>query len=136
MRPARAIWVALGVLGLAWLAVVLRDRGPAGLPYYPGCMFRKWTGLNCPGCGMTRASYAVLHGDLATAFAMNPLGMVVLPLALVGIALELAGWVRGRPPSYRLSLGTRGTWALVVLVFVYWIARNLPWWPFTLLAPG
>jgi hypothetical protein len=24
----------------------------------------------------------------------------------------------------------------MILLPAYWIARNLPWWPFTLLAPG
>jgi len=136
MRSGRAVWLALGVLGLAWAAVLLRERGPGGLPFLPGCLFRKWTGLSCPGCGMTRASHAFLNGEIAAAFQFNPLGMVLLPLAMLGIALELIGWVRGKPPAYRLNFGVRGTWAIVVAVFAYWILRNLPWWPFTLLSAG
>lgn len=30
-------------------------------------------GLPCPGCGMTRAWFAVLGGDIVKAFAMNPM---------------------------------------------------------------
>ena len=45
-----------------------------------GCPFRIVTGWDCPLCGGTRMGSALLHGDVATAFAFNP-------LALIGIAL-------------------------------------------------
>ena len=38
-----------------------------------GCIFRFFTGVACPGCGMTRAWLAVLRGDLAAAIAYHPL---------------------------------------------------------------
>ena len=42
---------------------------------------------------MTRAAAAILHGDLAAAFRYNPVGFVLLPLALVGLVPEWLGWV-------------------------------------------
>lgn len=39
----------------------------------PGCLFRRFTGLPCPGCGMSRAWLAVLRGDIAVALAYHPL---------------------------------------------------------------
>ena len=84
---------------------------------------------------MTRAAHAALHGDVANAFYFNPLGMVLLPLAMVGVGIEIAGWVRGRALPFRLNVGARGGWVIVVLLVSFWIMRNLPWWPFRLLAP-
>lgn len=136
MRSGRALWVALGVLALAWAAVELRARGPGGVPFLPGCLLRQTTGLLCPGCGMTRACHAVLNGRVGEAFRLNPLGMVLLPAALIGIGLGLLGWVRGRPLGWHFNPGARGSWAIVVAVLAFGILRNLPWWPFTLLSPS
>lgn len=84
---------------------------------------------------MTRATFAALHGNLATAFRYNPLGMMLMPLALAGLGLELAGWVRGKPLRWRLRGGVRAAWFLIAAVLAFWILRNLPWWPCPLLAP-
>ena len=84
---------------------------------------------------MTRATYATLHGDLERAFRLNPLGMILLPIALLGISLEVAGWVRGKPLPFTFKLKRNSGWALLYLILAYWVLRNLPWWPFTLLAP-
>lgn len=135
MRRDRALWVAGGGLVVACAAFLLYQNGPGGLPWLPECTFRRWTGLNCPGCGMTRAAHATLHGRIAEAFRFNPVGMVLLPLAALGIALEIIGWIRGKPLPFRLNVGAVGAWILVGIVLGFWILRNLPFWPFTLLSP-
>jgi len=84
---------------------------------------------------MTRAAYALLHGRLGEAFRFNPVGMVILPLVLAGVGIEILGWVRGRPLPFRLSVGRNGAWALAAVVIGFWILRNIPGWPYNLLAP-
>ena len=136
MRTGRALLVALAALGLVVAAVYLRERGVAGLgSWYPGCLFRKTTGFLCPGCGMTRAADATLRGELAMAFRYNPVGMVLLPLGLLGVGIELSGWVRGRAAPVRWLPGRWVSFLLAGLVLGFFILRNLPWWPFTYLAP-
>lgn len=96
-------------------------------------MFHALTGYYCVGCGMTRALHALVHGDLVRAFGMNPLAMLLLPLAPLLVA-HAQGWrPRLLEPLMRVALKP-GMW--LVLLPVYWVARNLPWYPFTLLAPG
>lgn len=136
MRPDRALFVALGVLALAVAACLLYQNGPTGLAWLPNCKFNEFTGLHCPGCGMTRAAHATLHGRIGEAFRFNPVGMILLPLAVVGLAIEIGGWVREKPLPFRLSVGVRGAWVIVWVIAGFWILRNLPWWPFTLLAPA
>lgn len=121
----RALWVALAMLVLAGGAYILRETGGAG--WMPGCVFRKTTGFDCPGCGMTRATYATLHGDIFQAFQYNPLGMVLLPVALLGIGIESAGWVRGKPFPFRLRTGKWGGTILVAIILAWWVLRNLFW---------
>jgi Protein of unknown function (DUF2752) len=130
----RALIVVLGVLVAALLAFQLMRCGPHA-SWLPGCMLHRLTGLHCPGCGMTRAAHATLGGDLAAAFRFNPLGMVLLPLAIVGIGFELAAWVRGKPLGFTPRIGGRWAWVVVFLIIGFWILRNIPAWPCTLLAP-
>ncbi len=49
--------------------------------YRFGCPIRFFTGICCPGCGMTRAVFELLRLDFASAFKMHPL-VFLLPLAI------------------------------------------------------
>lgn len=124
--------LVLGILAiLVWGAWQLRVHGPGGVPFLPGCHFRRWTGLDCPGCGMTRATSAALNGRFQDAFFLNPLGMLLLPVALIGLMPEIWNWVS--TPKNRVSWHLRpGFWTtrlIVVAIFAFWLCRNLPWWP-------
>ena len=135
MRHGRwALLVAVTLL-CGVTAVWLYQRGPGLDGMTAGCVFHKATGLHCPGCGMTRATYALMHGDVGAAFRLNPVGLILFPVALALTGLEAVAWARGRPWPVRLVPGPRIAWALVALVIGFWILRNLPWWSFTLLAP-
>jgi len=125
-------WLAAaGVSGIVFLKFFAWPRW-AGL--LPACSFRRLTGLLCPGCGGTRCTNHLLHGDLAGAFAMNAAVVVLLLVAvtLVGIAV-VREW-KGRPDALPLIPGWLA-WSLAIFVIAFGVTRNLPWWPFTLLAP-
>ena len=134
VRPASALAIATllaaAVVGI-WL---LRNYDP-NLPnnFFPPCMFKAFTGFHCVGCGLTRALHALVHGDIAGAFAMNPLAILVLPLMPL-MVLDARGLTPGRLKPFMSVVMTPKLW--LVLLPAYWIARNLPWWPFTWLAPG
>ena len=129
------IWPALALAAAAAAGAVLLwfvDPHQAGNPL-PPCPSRWLTGLFCPGCGSTRALHALLHGDLPGALAMNPLLVVSLPAVAV-LALD---WLRMLPATLAplaTRLGHARAWAIVLIT--YGIARNLPWPPFSWLAPG
>lgn len=126
----------LAALVLTGLAAALHQLGPDLGGFGPGCLLHRWTGLYCAGCGMTRAAWHLLHLQPLAALRMNPLLVLLLPLLAAGLALELAAWVRGpQRPTPRLRLGWPATVALVAVLLAYGVVRNLPWWPFTLLAP-
>lgn len=52
------------------------------------CIFKKITGLDCPGCGMTRAILALLDGDIYQAFRWNMLVFILAPLIALYLVLE------------------------------------------------
>jgi hypothetical protein len=51
----------------------------------PNCIHRKLLGIECPGCGMTRAIYSILHSDLKNALRLNFAAVFVFPLLVVEI---------------------------------------------------
>lgn len=129
----RVTVVVGALLALAAAALLLYSRGPSGIPM--PCLLHEFTGMHCAGCGMTRATHAALEGRVLEAFRFNPLGVILLPVAFLALIPEVLGWIRDRPPKWRLAIGWRGSVALVALVIGYTVLRNLPWMPFTLLAP-
>jgi hypothetical protein len=114
--------------------VYLRLFNPAGSNLYPSCPFYAWTGFYCPGCGTLRGLHQLLHGHLAAAFGLNPLMVLMLPLMIyVFISYALVG-IRGRGlPG--LFLPPPLIWALFWILMSYWVLRNIPLYPFNLLAP-
>lgn len=128
-------WVAPAAVGVAGLAgcVALAVLDPATRDALsPGCPFRALTGWDCPGCGGTRALYALLHGDVFAAAGHNALTLILLPV----LVWAWAGWLqvglgrRAAVPMLRPKLSM----ALAVIFVVFMVVRNLPWLPFAHLA--
>jgi len=106
---------AIGAAG-GW---ILFHYPPASTPFYPKCTFYVLTGLQCPGCGTTRALYQLVHGHVREAFALNPLLFAILVCAL----FALPSFVRGETPRFmtRPWFG----WGSFVVVTGWWVVRNL-----------
>lgn len=124
-------WLAAtGALGFPGL----RFAWPSWSTALPECTIRRFTGLHCPGCGGTRCTVHLLHGEVGAALAMNPL---VVLLAALGAATVIYGVIRewkGEPRPLPL-LPSWVAWGLALTVIGFGVLRNLPWWPFTLLVP-
>jgi hypothetical protein len=114
------------LLGLAFgaVATAVFAFDPERVRIYPVCPFHQWTGLWCPGCGTTRALHQLLHGNLAAAFRFNALSMALLPVA--GYLI-----VRGDASTLKPTW----IWVLLVAIVAFGVLRNIPAYPFTLLAP-
>ncbi len=126
-----------GACGLLLALALLYRTPPEQSRFSPPCMFHKVTGLHCPGCGATRAVYALLHGRPSDAVRKNVLFIAALPFIAFWAVRSMGRFVRGvpSPPSSGAVMRPRVAMAIVVAVFAFAILRNLPWPPFTLLAP-
>jgi len=130
-RYVLAIPAALAAGVATWVLWRFDPNLPGNL--FPPCVFLTLTGWYCAGCGITRALHALVHGDVLTALRMNVLAMGLLVM-LPFVAAWHAGWKPSRlQPVARLF---SSPWWWGSLMFGFWIARNLPWFPFTALAPG
>lgn len=119
---------------LAGAAVYIAMHDPtAGGSLLPACPLHELTGLWCPGCGLTRATNAILRGHIGAAFGYN----ILFPFFLGAIVLGWLAWMRsalGRAPIRwvtRLTPWSGGVVFAVLLVFG--VLRNLS--PFAALAP-
>jgi hypothetical protein len=132
-KRQRARWVLLllAAAALGLLAWVVYALGP-GSKLLPRCVFHEVTGLHCPGCGMTRATHALFHGCFLEAIDSNPLLVItpIIALMVTWSCLAWAGLVKAPP-----QLGQRLMWTVAIVVIGFGVLRNLPWWPFTWLAP-
>lgn len=133
LTPAHYRWTTrvLAVL-IAIGLVLLYFYNPTKYGFYPICEFHHLTGWNCPGCGGTRALYALLHGHLQIAFHDNALFL----LCLAAGSLRF-GWLRllqrrGQPD--RPFFSPWMAWTLLVLTLAFGVLRNLP--GFAWLAPS
>jgi hypothetical protein len=61
------------------------------------CPCRLVLGVPCPFCGLTHSLLAAGQGDLAHAFALNPLGLVA-PLVAVALLVALVRALRADVP--------------------------------------
>lgn len=133
-----SLLVLTGVTLLGAVLFIYRIN-PEKNPFVPACSFYYFTGLYCPGCGMTRALHAALHCHFSEAFSYN----AMWPVITMFIAAALYIWFyylwAGKNPftSINRFLGKHpeAGWIFVTVLFTFWIMRNIPVFPFTLLAP-
>ena len=120
--PHAPIGAACGLaLATAYVAAVDPEQGAL----LPRCPFHALTGWWCPGCGMTRATHHLVHGDVAGAVRFNAL----LPAVIALITLAWLDWyarsagrralVRGRLPSWAPTVG-------IAVAVAFAVVRNLP----------
>ncbi|MDR2871359.1 MAG: DUF2752 domain-containing protein [Xanthomonadaceae bacterium] len=131
-RIAVLALVAATGAGAGWWLFLRFDPHAADSPF-PPCLFYSLTHYYCVGCGITRALHALAHGHIGQALAMNPL-FVLLLLVSPLVAADMLGWRSRHLQPLMRWFSAPAFW--LILLPAYWVARNLPWFPFTALAPG
>lgn len=131
MTHARADAFRLGVVALALApSAVLIGSSLTGHPLTGGadlCLLHSFTGAWCPLCGATRATTALLAGDLSTALGYNPFALLADAwLASLVVRTGLSWW-RHRHGEASRALGGRAEWLTVTVALVaFTIVRNAP----------
>ena len=101
---------------------------PSTHQFFPSCAFHEVTGLYCPGCGSTRFLHSLLQGDIAAALGYNPLAVLAMPVLAAGLFLPTE---MCRKWAYHPATG----WTMLFVILAFGLLRNLPAFPFSLLAP-
>ncbi|MBQ9446282.1 MAG: DUF2752 domain-containing protein [Victivallales bacterium] len=123
-RQLQILAIPAAILLIAALAAVYAmEPGNTVQRFMPRCPFHEVTGMHCPGCGGTRAVHALLHGHPLKALRYNA---ILLPMGICTLLI----WKYPKLQYYKPFAFT------VAAVFIlFFICRNLPFYPFTLLAP-
>jgi hypothetical protein len=115
--------ILLGAMGIG-AGAVLFFFDPGTHAFYPVCLFHAMTGLNCPGCGMTRALSALLHGNFLLALKDNVLFVLTLAGLLIWGARLALQKLRNRPVTFNVP--PKFLWTFLALALVFGVLRNLP----------
>ena len=130
LKGSRCTEIALGaaicvfcVLGTA--AVALIDPSGRFGALFPGCLFYRLTGLQCAGCGLTRAAHALLRGDLCAAWRFNPMIYPAVPLGAYCLAAYIIRLFTGRDvlPQPKVSPGAFACVCAGIVLFT--VLRNI-----------
>ena len=118
-------WIQYGIFAvlLGVGAGLLFYFNPAQESFFPPCPVYASTHLYCPGCGSLRALHALSHGHILVALRLNSLMVISIPI-LVWMWFRPAWMFRPKMP-----------WIIFSILIGYGVLRNLPCWPFHLLAP-
>ncbi len=132
VRGGLLLLVAVGLGFGVYLLIVVP---PTDDSFYPRCQLHTLTGLHCPGCGTTRSLHALVHGHIAQALAYNALAFIVIPIVGFALVRSLWTWYRALPTPNGIRGNPVWPWLIAAILLTYGVLRNLPWYPFSLLAP-
>lgn len=124
-RLIKAIAATLALITIAVSAGLLMGYSGVRIP----CIFNVITGLNCPGCGNTRAVLALLRLDFSRAFSVNALFPVEFGYLLYMYGLLCFNYIKkgkvsfNSPPSWRWIDITA-----LVLIVGWGVVRNIFGW--------
>lgn len=118
--------IAVGVFVIAWIP-------PMENAWLPSCPFLKVTGLYCPGCGSTRASHFLLKGEFLKSLRYHPFILPLLPM--MGLLFYRFFYESITEKEWHLPGLRFFSLALLILLLVFWILRNIPLVFFDLLRP-
>ncbi len=91
---------------------------------YPACPIHQLFGIDCPGCGATRALAALLRGRLAEALRLNALFVLLLPAVVAFVfetycrAIHTEAFRWPAPPAQAL-------YAIFAATAIFTLVRNL-----------
>lgn len=99
------------------------------------CTIHELTGIHCPGCGTGRALTAIVHFRFFTALRCNAPIVLLLPLLGWYSFCGYMSYVFGVKNLPRFDVKPWMAYMIIAVIAVYCILRNIPVFPFTLLAP-
>jgi Protein of unknown function (DUF2752) len=125
-RSERLRGPLLSAATLAAATLALHVRDPHVSHSWGVCPLYALTGLYCPGCGGLRGVNDLTNGHIGQAASSNLLLVLALPFAAFLFARWTYGAWTGREVRAVPVVPKAAATALIVLMVVFTVARNLP----------
>ncbi|MBI5361360.1 MAG: DUF2752 domain-containing protein [Planctomycetes bacterium] len=129
----KAFWPAVLVF-VIFCAIILFLFDPLKYRFYPPCIFHAATGLYCAGCGSLRGLHQLLTGHPLKALGFNPLMVLTAVIMAYSFITAIIRRFTGRAMPFN-NIPALWTWIFFGAVLLFWFLRNLPFYPFSMLAP-
>lgn len=102
--------------------------------FYARCTFKNITGHDCPGCGGQRSVHHLLHFEIGQALRYNTFLVLFSPYILLLIFYEVRWffWKIQKPSNFFTS--NKMLWIFLAALLLFGIIRNIPAYPFSMLA--
>lgn len=89
------------------------------------CFFPVFLHLYCPGCGGTRAVRYLMNGQIVSSFLAHPIVLYLLALYLQCLGMSVYDVFVKRDGVMRVRIYMWQLWALLGIVLVFFVVRNL-----------
>lgn len=120
--------ILLGVLSLYFF------WNPSEHNIFPKCPFYSYTGIYCAGCGSQRAIHQIMNGHIITGIRHNYLLIIVFIVLSYKAILFILNKVYNKS-YFDIFHKPVATKIILAIVLLFWILRNIRFFPFTELAP-
>ena len=124
------------ITAMGFIYIYLFDPEKNG-ELFLSCPVYRFTGFYCPADGNTRALHALVHFDIFGMLKNNllfPFLLFILAWLFIGEYLHLL--LRRRILWFPKQFKLRWVWIGVSVAVLFTVLRNIPVYPFSLLAPG
>lgn len=123
------------IFGSVILAIFYFFTNPNEVNFLPECPLYFTTGIYCAGCGSQRATHQLLNFNILGVLQQNAL--YLMGLLLFGYHLIVSGInTVFKKNMYNFVYHPKTPLIILATIIVFWIFRNIPYYPFNLLAPN
>ncbi len=113
----KKLLIFISAIALAAAAIYVYFHDPSVTPFIP-CVFNLFTGLKCPGCGITRAIYSLMHFDILSAIKFNALFIFTLILGVMYLIAKIR--------DHKFQIKIQWVYFYIVIMIIFTICRNIP----------
>ena len=104
----------------------VHEKTGFGIP----CPIHELTGFYCPGCGITRLLFALIHGHIKEAFMYNQLVFIMLPFLLFYVVYSVYLYITDKKDNIISRIPKFVFVILLIIVLAWGVIRNLSFFPY------
>ena len=125
--------IGLAIFG-AGVAALYLFVNPSEVDFLPKCPLYSTTGIYCPGCGSQRATHHLLNLNIRGVLEQNI--FYFIGLLIIAYHIVITGMNKiFKKNSYNYLYHPKTPILILILIILFWILRNIPYYPFSWLAP-